>query len=84
MSTFTVRIELKTKKLDRLTIEEHYSDWAEADAAYCGYRDACRVQGSSISHAELIEHREERMCAAVSKGTPKKVVHLEKANGTHG
>lgn len=58
-STFEVVIEQKLfNKGDQLvTRTEYYTDWAEADKAWCAYRELIGIKNSGIVSADLIEDR---------------------------
>jgi hypothetical protein len=68
-SQFTVYVEMYAhQKGDiKTSFEESHNSWKEADAAWCAYKALIGVPGSRILHAELIEHRQERVHRSASK-----------------
>ena len=72
MSRFSVIVTLRPYKKGKETIEltEEYTNWTDADSAFCGYRKVCEVNGSKVEQVELIEHREEVSRGKASKNAP--------------
>jgi hypothetical protein len=69
MSRFTVRVEIAVypRGKEITSVEESYSTWADADSAFCAYRDLARLETSKIHYVELIEHRDEVVHKTASK-----------------
>lgn len=61
MSTFTVRVKLRPfpKGPEKLQAEENYTNWRDADTAFCAYQTLCKLIPSIIENVELIENRQE-------------------------
>ncbi len=86
MSKFTVRIEIAVypRGNETTTVEESYSIWADADKAFCAYRDIAKLDNSKIHYVELIEHREELVHKTASKeDAPSNVISLGVAHHAH-
>ena len=69
MSRFTVRVEIAVypRGNETTSVQESYSTWAEADTAFCAYRDLAKLDASKIHYVELIEHRDEVVHKTASK-----------------
>jgi hypothetical protein len=69
MSKFSVIVTLRPYKKgkEEIQLTEEYTEWADADKAFCGYRTVCEIRGSKVEHVELVEHRSEVSRAKVGK-----------------
>lgn len=69
MSRFTVRVEIAVypRGNETTSVEESYLTWAQADAAFCAYRELAKLESSKIHYVELIEHRDEVIHKTASK-----------------
>jgi hypothetical protein len=58
-STFEVVVEQRMfNKGDQLVKRtEYYTEWAQADAAWCAYRDLIGIKNSGIVAADFIENK---------------------------
>lgn len=72
MSTFSIVVILRPypRGPEKLRVEEKYTNWRDADTAYCAYNTLCKLIPSVIEDVQLIEHRREVTHKKASKSSP--------------
>lgn len=60
---FSIKVVLRPypKGRELLTVTEKYTNWRDADTAFCCYNSLCKLYPSVIEEVEFIEHRYDRV-----------------------
>jgi hypothetical protein len=70
MFSVTVVLRAYPKGPELLTVTEKYTNWRDADTAFCAYNVLCKLIPSVIQDVQFVEHRAERVHKRASKTSP--------------